>query len=167
MFYKIIFEKIIWVNNMNLGVILRKIREEEGLTQEEVAKKLGINRVQYNQYENDYFNIPIKYLIAIADFYQISIDFLFNNFSTIRYNSFNIVKNDIAGSRLKEFRKEHKLTQEKLAEILNTTHSNIGFYEKGRNLIATPFLYQICHQYHVSADYLLGRIDKNPQENKT
>lgn len=50
-----------------------------------------------------------------------------------------------------------------LAEMLNTTHSNVGFYEKGRNFIATPFLYQICHKYHVSADYLLGRIDKNSQ----
>ena len=54
------------------------------------------------------------------------------------------VENIIAGKRLKEFRKENKLTQKKLASILNTTFSNIAFYEKGRNLIATPFLYEIC-----------------------
>lgn len=147
---------------MNLGNKLREIREEKGLTQEELASILHINRVQYNQYENNYFNIPIKHLIEIADFYQISIDFLFNN-DFNHSNIYNSVNKELAGTRLKEFRKEHKLTQKKLAEILNTTHSNIGFYEKGRNLIATPFLYQICHKYHVSADYLLGRIDK-PQD---
>lgn len=147
---------------MNLGNKLREIREEKGLTQEELASILHINRVQYNQYENNYFNIPIKHLIEIADFYQISIDFLFNN-DFNHSNIYNSVNKELAGTRLKEFRKEHKLTQKKLAEILNTTHSNIGFYEKGRNLIATPFLYQICHKYHVSVDYLLGRIDK-PQD---
>lgn len=147
---------------MNLGDKLREIREEKGITQEELANQLNINRVQYNQYENNYFNIPIKHLIKIADFYKISIDFLFdNNFN--HSNFYNSVDKKIAGNRLKDFRKEHKLTQKKLAEILNTTHSNIGFYEKGRNLIATPFLYQICHQYHVSADYLLGRIDNDSQ----
>ena len=52
------------------------------------------------------------------------------------------------------------MTQKKLALILNTTYSNIAFYEKGRNFIATPFLYQICHKYHISADYLLGKINE-------
>ena len=67
-----------------------------------------------------------------------------------------------AGNRLKEFRKEHKFSREKLANILNTTYSNIAFYEMGRNLIATPFLYTICKKYNISADYLMGRID-NPK----
>ena len=65
-----------------------------------------------------------------------------------------------AGQRLKEFRLEHKLTQVKLANILNTTFSSIAFNEKGRNLIATPFLYTICSKYEISADYLLGIVDK-------
>ena len=149
---------------MNLGNKLREMREEKGLTQDELSSMLNINRVQYNQYENNYFNIPIKHLIEIADFYQIAIDSLFNNNFNNHYNFFNLVDKKLAGIRLKEFRKEHKLTQKKLAEILNTTHSNIGFYEKGRNLIATPFLYQICHKYHVSADYHLGRINEKPQD---
>lgn len=145
---------------MNIGYKLRKLREEKNFSQEQLASILNINRVQYNQYENDYFNIPIKYIIHIADYYNISIDYLLDmsadKKSEYTYNSVNY---NVAGKRLKEFRKEHKLTQQKLATFLNTTYSNIGFYEKGRNLIATPFLYQICHKYHVSADYLLGRID--------
>lgn len=150
---------------MNIGNKLRELREEKNITQEELASILSINRVQYNQYENDYFNIPIKYIINIADYYNISLDYLLDVTSNKNFKyTYHIVDYKLAGERLKKFRKEHKLTQQKLASILNTTHSNIGFYEKGRNLIATPFLYQICHKYHVSADYLLGRIDENSQK---
>ncbi len=62
--------------------------------------------------------------------------------------------------RLKEFRKENKLTQVKLAEILNIANGTIAEYERGTNIIATPFLYTICKNYNISADYLLGKIDE-------
>ena len=66
------------------------------------------------------------------------------------------------GQNLKEFCKENKLTQEKLTEFLNIGKGTIADYERGRYLIATPFLYQICKKYNISADYLLGKID-NPK----
>ena len=66
------------------------------------------------------------------------------------------------GQNLKEFRKENKLNQEKLAEFLNIGKGTIADYERGRYLIATPFLYQICKKYNISTDYLLGKID-NPK----
>ena len=61
------------------------------------------------------------------------------------------------------FRKENKVTQVKLATILNTVQPVIANYEKGKFLIATPFLYTICKKYNISADYLLGKINE-PQE---
>ena len=78
---------------------------------------------------------------------------IINNYRLQKYNK------DKSMLRLKEFRKENKLTQEKLASILNTNKSVICGYEKGRYIIATPFLYQICKKYNISADYLLGKID--------
>ena len=72
----------------------------------------------------------------------------------------NVIDKAKIGERLKNIRKENKLTQVKLATELNTSQSVIAEYEKGKNLIATPFLYTICKKYHVSADYLLGKIDK-------
>ena len=55
-----------------------------------------------------------------------------------------------------------KLTQSKLADNLGCSYGTIAGYERGRYLIATPFLYQICKTYRISADYLLGKID-NPK----
>lgn len=144
---------------MNYGNILKELRNENNLTQEDVANILNIIRVQYNQYENEYVIIPIKYLNALANYYNVSLDYLFN-FTTDKYK-IKVLELDskIVGNRLKEIRRENNLTGSKLAKILNTNQSVIANYERGRTIIATPFLYQICNKYKVSADYLLGKID--------
>ena len=58
-------------------------------------------------------------------------------------------------------RKNKKITQEFLANLLNTSHSMISDYENKKKFIPTPFLYQICFKYKISADYLLGKTN-NP-----
>lgn len=148
---------------MNYGDNLKKLRIEKNLTQEEIAKILNIAKQTYNHYELQENILPIKHLNTISNFYNVSIDYILGLTDTKNYpNSKKEINNIEAGNRLKEFRKENKLTQVKLASILNTTFSSIAFNEKGRNLIATPFLYTICKNYSISADYLLGKID-NPK----
>lgn len=145
---------------MKYNIYLNSIRQANHLTQQEIANILGISRSVYTKYENGYELIPIKHLLAFCNYFHIRVDKVFG-FSFNRSQSLNNnVDNKIIGQRLRDFRKENKLTQEKLANTLNTTDTVISGYESGRRLIATPFLYQICHQYHVSADYLLGRIDE-------
>ena len=146
---------------MNYKEKLKFLREEKEVTQEEVANILGISRSTYNDYENQISILPIKHINILCNYFYISVDYLFNLSITKKYFSTNKeIDLKKAGMRLKEFRKENKLTQTKLSEILHTTFSTIAFYEKGRNLISTTFLYLICTKYQISADYLLGRIDK-------
>ena len=150
------------VVNVKYNIILQNIRMEFNLTQEKIANILGIDRRTYSHYETSEKIIPIKHLIALSDYFNVSIDYLFGLTDVRQYK--NVLKADkiVAGIRLKEFRNENKLTQVKLASILNTTFSSIAFNEKGRNYIATPFLYTICSKYHISADYLLGKT-KEPK----
>ena len=147
---------------MKYNIILQNIRMEFNLTQEKIANILGIDRRTYNHYETSEKIIPIKHLITLSDYFNVSIDYLLGLTDIKQYK--NVLKGDkiVAGIRLKEFRKENKLTQVKLASILNTTFSSIAFNEKGRNYIATPFLYTICSKYHISSDYLLGKT-KEPK----
>ena len=63
-------------------------------------------------------------------------------------------------NRLKEFRKENGITQEKLADLLNVVKGTIGNYETARSIIATPFIYTISKKYNISADYLLGKTEE-------
>ena len=147
---------------MNYNFLLKKIRENRCLTQEDMAVILDIDRRTYNHYETKEKIIPIKHLVAISKYFNVSIDYLFEFSTKEQYEGVKDVDKIEAGKRLKDFRKENKLTQKRLASILNTTFSSIAFNEKGRNLIATPFLYTICKKYSISADYLLGKID-NPK----
>ncbi|MCM1052756.1 MAG: transcriptional regulator [Ruminococcus sp.] len=139
---------------------LREIREENNLKLQDISKILGIDASVYGKYEREYILIPIKYLNDICNYFNISIDYIFDFTNSLNYiNSTKDIDKKLSGTRLKDFRKENNLTQAKLAELLNTVHPVITNYENGKNLIATPFLYTICNKYHISADYLLGKID--------
>ncbi len=143
---------------MNYGIQLKTLREEQNLTQEETAKLINIKRSLYNQYEQQYDIIPIYRLNDLANVFDVSIDYLLQITSNRKYlNNKKEISLEDTKTRLKEFRKEHNLTQQKLASILNTNQSVIANYERGRNIIATPFLYTICKKYNISADYLLGK----------
>lgn len=55
---------------------IRDLREDHDLTQREIAKLLGISQPQYNRYEQGYRDIPTDLLIALADMFQTSTDFI-------------------------------------------------------------------------------------------
>ena len=145
------------INNNNL----KKVRINANKSQEETAKELNVSRSSYAMWESNNEIIPIKRLLDFSELYHVSLDYIFN-LTTINNLQLNHFDKNKYMTRLKEFRKDNKLTQEKLANILNTNKSVICGYEKGRYIIATPFLYTICKKYNISADYLLGKTD-HPQ----
>ena len=55
---------------------LKELRQEKDLTQAQVAEILNVSRVVYNRYENEKRLIPIEVLWALADYYQVTIDYL-------------------------------------------------------------------------------------------
>ena len=139
---------------------LQALRERIGLTQAKAGQLINLDSGTYNNYEKEKILIPIKHLNVFSNYYDVSFDYLFNFTETKQYknNNKNINLN-ISGERLKNFRKELKYTQAKLAEILNISRTTITEYENGHLLISLPNLYTICKKYKVSADYLLGKID--------
>ena len=139
---------------------LKNLREQLEIKQSDLAKLLKISNKTYSAYEIEYEIIPSKHLIKLVDYLNTSVDYLFGFTDLVQYNSYQTGINlNFSGQRIKDFRKENKITQTKLANQLNTTFSVISGYEIGRRLIATSFLYDLCKKYHISADYLLGKID--------
>jgi transcriptional regulator with XRE-family HTH domain len=55
---------------------LKTLRERSGLTQGELSKKLGMARTTYSGYENGFRNPDPETLKKIADFYEVSIDYI-------------------------------------------------------------------------------------------
>ena len=142
---------------MNYGEKLKDIRFEKNITQQQVANLLNISRSTYKDYEIQIRVLPLKHLIIICNYLDISIDYLFDFTNLKNYKKIN---KELFIERFKKFRKENKITQEQLASFLNTSHSVISDYEKGKKIISTAFLFGICSKYKISADYLLGRIDR-------
>lgn len=62
-------------------------------------------------------------------------------------------------TRLKEMRKIHKVSQAKLAEVLQIPQQQYFRYESGTNELPIRYLIEICIALNVSADYLLGLSD--------
>lgn len=55
---------------------LKEIREDRDILQRDVAKFLKIKQQQYSEYEIGKRLIPINYLSDLADYYNVSIDYL-------------------------------------------------------------------------------------------
>lgn len=55
---------------------LRDLREDKELRQIDIAELLNIKQTEYSRYERGFQTIPIKHLITLADYYNVSLDYL-------------------------------------------------------------------------------------------
>ena len=61
---------------MEYQKIIVKLRKEEGLTQQQVADYLKIDRSNYSKYELGKLELSIPMLIALSKLYQVSTDYI-------------------------------------------------------------------------------------------
>lgn len=55
---------------------LRDLREDNDLKQTDVARLLKIQQTVYSRYERGFQNIPLDYLLVLADYYKVSTDYI-------------------------------------------------------------------------------------------
>lgn len=55
---------------------LKELREENQLTQTEIAEILHVKQNTYSQYENEKRELPISVLIQLAKFYKVTTDYI-------------------------------------------------------------------------------------------
>lgn len=151
------------------GERLFYLRESSDLTQEQLGQILGVSKFAISKWENGKETISLSKLNDYANYFNVSMDYIFKNETIARNSSIiskattnptvykkSIDKKEI-GEKIKEIRIKNNLTQRDLAKMLNTTHSAIWAYEKGKATLLTSFAYQICKKYHISMDWLCGR----------
>lgn len=61
---------------------IRKLREDKDLTQEYMAQLLHVNQRTYSRYETGEHAIPLEQLCRIADFHNVSVDYLLDRTDT-------------------------------------------------------------------------------------
>lgn len=55
---------------------IKGLREDHDLTQETIAQILHISQRTYSHYENGTRSLPLDIFIQIADYYDVSLDYL-------------------------------------------------------------------------------------------
>lgn len=132
---------------------IKEIRLNLGLTQSQMANLLNVTRSAYSLWEIEKNVIPLVKLCEFSNTFKISLDYIVKLSNDNLFNGNAIPNKKELGKKIKMIRKQKNLTQEKLAKILNTTHSAISAYENGVTLIPTLFLFEICKITNTSMNW--------------
>ncbi len=61
---------------MMLPSILKELRVEKGLSQQQLAKQIGVSQKAIDYWEREINEPKASYIIRLADFFEVSADFL-------------------------------------------------------------------------------------------
>ena len=59
-----------------IGLRIKQLREEKGLTQQQLAKEMHVKRETVNQWENETRDLKTGYTISLADFFGVTCDYI-------------------------------------------------------------------------------------------
>ena len=63
---------------MNYGEKLKELREEKGLKIYDISRFLNFDKDTYGKYEREYNTIPIIHLNTLCNYFNVSLDYIFN-----------------------------------------------------------------------------------------
>lgn len=135
------------------------LRVDNDLLQRDIAKILNVNKNTYPHWEKGMYEIPIDIIDKLANFYNVSIDYI-TGLSDDKGNYGKKYDASLIYKRLKELRIKNNLTQKQMSEITGLGQMNYSRYERGLILIPFSKLYLIAKKFNVSLDYLLGKENR-------
>lgn len=139
---------------------VRYLREEHDITQKELGKLLEVDHSTYASWERGRDLFPLKRLLKLANFYHVSMDYITDLTPLRTYPDLKTeVNKELMHQRIREIRIENEITQAALAQLIQTSHSAISDYERGKINPPLIILYQFSQIFHVSMDYLLGKTN--------
>lgn len=141
---------------------LKDIREDNDMSQKELAEALGVKRQAYSLWELGINIIPLQSLCNFADYFNISLDYILG--LSNNKDSKNFVKGfdlKLLGNNMKKIRIQNSLSQEDIASILGVTQACIVRYEKGLVCISISNLYKFSKKFKISINELCGKCKKH------
>lgn len=150
------------MGKLNLGDVMyfnriKYFRENNELTQGEIAKMLNTSQSNYSRWENDKELIPLIKLNEFCNIFKTNMDYVLEITKNNNFNGIKKYDNKVTGHNLRKLRKDNNITQEQFSFFLNTTQSTISAYENGDTTLLTAFAIQIVNKYNISLEWLCGR----------
>lgn len=137
---------------------LKELRDYEAKTQKETATLLDVERATYAGWECGKDIIPLLKLNDLANFYQVTLDYLVGLTETQEKRSKKIDIDPIAISdNIKMIRLKNHLSQKDFGATLNTSQSNIHKYENGKSLITTMYALELAKNYNFKLDEIIQK----------
>lgn len=64
------------MTNLNLGAMLRRLRVDHDLTQEQLAQMFDMSLSSYSLYESNKREPSLSFLVKLANYYNVSLDYM-------------------------------------------------------------------------------------------
>lgn len=148
-------EKDIYIK---FGQRIKELRNENHMTQNDLAQILNIGQATMAQYENGTRKIPLTLIRKLSDCFDMSLDEL------IGYDNGEKPENDfVIGENLKRLRREQHLTTAELSAEIGISPDMIRRYENGNDMPISAVI-KFANFFNTSVDKLAGLTfgdDKN------
>ena len=142
------------------GLLISEIRTKLGLSQLDMAKKLGITLAAYKSYEANLRPMKIQELDFLSNYFRVSLNALLGFTHNLRVLGSAPIDYKYLRFSLRYIRRIHRITQKKLAHDLQVSLPLIGYFEKHPETLKADYLYKFAKYFHVSVDYICGKTLK-------
>lgn len=136
---------------------LRELRQQTGLSQTELANKIGISRGAISYYEQATRTPDIETLYVVASYFEVSVEWMLGIENTVEKSR------NTLGGRIQRQRIKKGMTRGQLADdpALGIGLNELMLYEQDRKEPKIETIIKLARYFEVTTDYLLGTSGKD------
>lgn len=132
---------------MSLGSKIKQLRERNGIQQKDFAKKIGVSNVVLSRYESGERKPDYDTLIKIADFFEVTTDFLLGRETiAIDQNKESLFPFDVVGISQNDFENLSAYQQEVLQWAASESGPN--FMNRSENVLDMMEQLEIAYEVY-------------------
>ena len=139
-----------------IGERLRELRTEQGLTQSDLACKVGVTTTVISNIERGYSGAKSWIIDNIAEYFNVPTDYLLGR-TTVRFKSSR--NSTVFSNRLIELMEKNHITADDLTEAAGTSKEELQAILSGNTQPGITTMAKISTAIGTTVDYLIGATD--------